>query len=145
MSCVAALLTTSNGFAQTKDGWEVIGINAEKKLIAYRNVYTKTTAEEGEPVSCGYQGVEKGYGVQLGVWSVEQNESIQTWDIYQSVMDPNNCTPKATAKNNLATAKDYYASKNIDISSPPAPIKKTQKNTYSLLGTDGKTHDFFPP
>lgn len=132
----------SNGLAETKVGWEVIGIHIEKKLIAYRNVYTELGSQGEDPASCAYPGMEDGYGVELGVWSVETNQSIQTWDVYKAVFDKKDCTPHATAKKNLNAAKVYFSSKGIDISTPPKGIQKTDNHTYDVIGPDKKTYAF---
>lgn len=143
--CTLCLLLSSfasESFAKPESGWQVLGINKQKKWIAYRDVYVNFDAELGEPVDCKYPDIQEGYGVQFGIWSIDENKTIQTWNVYESVFEKENCTSSADAKKNIKKAKAYLSRNGIDISTPLSGISKTSENTYPIPGPTRKIHPF---
>ena len=122
--------------------WEVIGIQPKLKQIVYKNTYMVVDPKTGEGVSCNYKGIAKGEGVQLGVWSIEQNKTIQVWNVYKAVLSPDDCMSEEQAEKALTGAKTYFAKKGIDISSPPTGFAPDSKDQFHLVDTNGKKYQF---
>ena len=139
----------SDGFSADDEGkWEILGIQEESKLIAYKSTFYKNDGEGGGAENCGYPDVPAGQGVTLGLWSVEEAKTIQKWEIYSSVIEEE-CISMAQAKKQLAAAKKTFAKKKIDITKAPKGIaisedglfeiihkKSGFKNTFSVLVFD---------
>ena len=128
----------------SNDTWEVLAIQEDTKLIAYKSTFYENSDEVAAPVDCEYPDVSAGEGVTLGIWSIDQGKTIQTWNIYSSVFNKENCIPLSKAKENLTSAKKAFAKKNLDLSKKPTSvlIKKSLNSSkiqdtipYSIDGT----------
>jgi hypothetical protein len=137
----------SNASAQ-KARWEILGIQEEKKLIAFRSFYIESGEEEQETYPCKYPGVpNKSEGVELGVWSIPEAKVVQSWTIYESVFDREDCTQEKKAKKELAAAKTWYAENGLDITTPPTGVESTDeanegRSVYEVVDAAGKKHPY---
>ena len=80
MFCVLGLFLTYTSQVKADDtmDWKIIGTHIEKKQIVYQRLYRNPNVEFGMHVNCTYPNIKVGYGQIIGIWSVEQNKTIET-------------------------------------------------------------------
>jgi len=130
--------------------FQVLDINFEKKLVAYKHVYEllpQSTFSSGEevqyiPVDCKYAGMEvyPKAGVVLGIYDLEKEEYLKTFIIYESCMDIKECYEHTYSEDQLNAAKKLFSDYELNIKNIPKALlfkKKSDKEKY--LMTDGIT------
>ena len=149
MLAIFTLLYTLTSVANaTEATWEILGINQQQQLIAYKYSYIEVDGEGNSAMDCEYPDVPAGQGVLLGLWSAKEGKPIQTWDIYKSILeDPNpetaeDCVTMREAKKQLQAAKKHYAAQEIDISSHPTGTTPNEDGVYEIVDGQGKKHVF---
>lgn len=117
------------GFAAMTDRFEVLDVDFEKGLVAFKHIAHPGDFEM-EPINCNYAGMGTlpHSGVMLGTWSLKENKPVQTFVVYKPAQEESECMSHTESEANLKAAKAHFLEKGLDITkSPPSlPISDSK-------------------
>lgn len=137
--------------------FEVLDINWDKQILAFRHVYELQELEVYQPdqetplkpVNCHYAGMEKTpfAGVILGVYDLRNHLFSDVFKVYSSCYNIEDCTDFEESKANLDSAKLVFSDYGLNIEAKPKKLKfsKQEKHSSTLLlsGINFRTEYFY--
>lgn len=142
--CVAAQIKGLNHSPYKTDiktlSFEVLDINFEKGLVAYKHTYEILVQEDETgtvfqtPCDCGYAGMQdKPFaGVVLGTYDLNNDAHGKTFIVYESVDGHENCTKIEESQVRLAEAKKHFSEEGLDITKKPKLHKIADQKSFSV-------------
>lgn len=110
--------------------FEVLAINWNSGLVAYRRIYTV------DGVECDYAGMQEypKAGVVLGVYDVNKGVHMEQFTVYKSAENSSGCMTHEESKAVLEQAKQYFISLDLDISKKPDFVEFKETDSANSPG-----------